>query len=53
MELIDISLTENAEQKAFMRSESKSKDNKIPMPPQIFNDDTYCGVCTLKSTLFL
>ena len=46
-ENIDISCPTNEEQKKFMRANSKTKEGStVPLPPQIFNEDDYCGVST-------
>ncbi|KAK3583928.1 hypothetical protein CHS0354_033714 [Potamilus streckersoni] len=43
-ELIDIADPTNEEQKKFMRANSKPKEEgKVPLPPQVFNGDDYCG----------
>lgn len=49
--MIDIAEPENEEQKDFMQNNSTSAGGTIsdptprhPLPPQLFNDDTYCGV---------
>lgn len=43
-DMIDICAPENEEEKKFMRANAKSrKTGSVPLPPQIFNDDTYCG----------
>jgi len=43
-ESIDISASENEEQKLFMREKATAKDGQVnPMPPQIFSDDEYLG----------
>ena len=46
-EQIDISDQSQESEKAFMRKHSTAKEGqKVPLPPQIFFDDQYCGVCT-------
>lgn len=49
-ELIDIAEPGNDEHKEFMQNNSKSSGGTVsdpeprhPLPPQIFNDDEYCG----------
>ncbi|EFA04500.1 SH3 domain-binding glutamic acid-rich protein homolog [Tribolium castaneum] len=49
-EVIDIAEPENEEKKDFMQNNSTSSGATIsdpnprhPLPPQIFNDDVYCG----------
>lgn len=43
-ENIDISCPTNEEQKKFMRANSKTKEGStVPLPPQVFNEDDYCG----------
>lgn len=45
-ENIDISCPNNEEDKKFMRANSKTRDEStVPLPPQIFNEEEYCGVC--------
>lgn len=45
-ETIDIADPNKDEEKKFMRANSKPKsEGKVALPPQIFNSDTYCGVC--------
>lgn len=42
--IIDIAEPGKENEKEFMQEHSKLKDSKYPLPPQIFNDDHYCGV---------
>ena len=46
-EPIDITLTENQEQRKWMQAHSQVDENvkpgTNPLPPQIFHDDEYCG----------
>lgn len=42
--LIDITEPGKENEKEFMQENSKARDSKHPLPPQIFNDDHYCGV---------
>lgn len=49
-EKIDISDTSNEDEKKFMRANSKPKEGqKNPLPPQVFNDEEYCGVSYLEN----
>jgi hypothetical protein len=42
---VDITLTENHEERAYMQTHSEPAEaGKNPLPPQIFNDGEYCGV---------
>ncbi|XP_065201978.1 SH3 domain-binding glutamic acid-rich protein homolog isoform X2 [Planococcus citri] len=41
--LIDITEPGKEHEKEFMQENSKTRDSKYPLPPQIFNDDHYCG----------
>lgn len=44
-DLVDITEPGKEEEKTYMQVNSKSKDGtKNALPPQIFNDDVYCGV---------
>lgn len=50
-EVVDIAEPTNEEQKDFMQNNSTSVGATVsdpnprhPLPPQVFNDDTYCGV---------
>ncbi|XP_034936066.1 SH3 domain-binding glutamic acid-rich protein homolog [Chelonus insularis] len=42
-EIIDITEPGKEDEKEFMQANSTSKDSKHPLPPQIFNDEDYCG----------
>ncbi|XP_066601660.1 SH3 domain-binding glutamic acid-rich protein homolog isoform X1 [Prorops nasuta] len=42
-ESIDITEPGKEDVKEFMQSNSKARDSKYPLPPQIFNEDDYCG----------
>lgn len=42
--VIDIAEPGNENEKEFMQENSKVRDSKHPLPPQIFNGDHYCGV---------
>jgi len=47
-DLVDITEPGKEDEKTYMQANSKSKDEtKNALPPQIFNDDVYCGVSTL------
>lgn len=44
-DLVDITEPGKEDEKTYMQTNSKSKDgSKNALPPQIFNDDVYCGV---------
>ena len=44
-EEIDITLETNESDKKFMRENARPAGNqKVPIPPQIFKGDEYCGV---------
>lgn len=44
-DLVDITEPGKEDEKMYMQTNSKSKDgSKNALPPQIFNDDVYCGV---------
>ncbi|XP_022199135.1 SH3 domain-binding glutamic acid-rich protein homolog [Nilaparvata lugens] len=40
---LDITEPGKESDKEYMQQNSKAKDSKYPLPPQIFNDDDYCG----------
>lgn len=42
-ETIDITEPGKEMEKEFMQSNSIARDSKYPLPPQIFNEDEYCG----------
>lgn len=42
--IIDIAEPGKENEKEFMQENSKVRDSKYPLPPQIFNDNYYCGV---------
>ncbi|XP_017788109.1 PREDICTED: SH3 domain-binding glutamic acid-rich protein homolog isoform X1 [Habropoda laboriosa] len=42
-ETIDITEPGKEMDKEFMQSNSIARDSKYPLPPQIFNEDEYCG----------
>ncbi|XP_046664724.1 SH3 domain-binding glutamic acid-rich protein homolog isoform X3 [Homalodisca vitripennis] len=42
-EVIDITEPGKEAEKEFMQQNSDAKDAKHPLPPQIFNGETYCG----------
>lgn len=46
-ETIDISDPTKEEEKKFMRANSQpAQEGKVPLPPQVFKDEDYCGVST-------
>lgn len=42
-EIIDITEPGKELEKEFMQTNSIARDSKYPLPPQIFNEDEYCG----------
>ena len=42
--VVDITEPGKESDKEFMQQNSKAKDSKHPLPPQIFNEEDYCGV---------
>ncbi|XP_070155806.1 SH3 domain-binding glutamic acid-rich protein homolog [Polyergus mexicanus] len=42
-EIIDITEPGKELDKEFMQANSNARTNKYPLPPQIFNEDDYCG----------
>jgi len=53
-EEIDISDPQFVSEKNFMREHSHpTGSDPTPLPPQIFNDDVYCGVSCLYFTLII
>jgi len=47
---VDITEPGKEDEKAYMQTNSKTKDgSKNALPPQIFNDDVYCGVSLMMS----
>lgn len=49
-DLVDITEPGKEDEKAYMQTNSKTKDgSKNALPPQIFNDDVYCGVSLMMS----
>ncbi|KAL0106668.1 hypothetical protein PUN28_015312 [Cardiocondyla obscurior] len=42
-EIIDITEPGKELEKEFMQANSNARNNKYPLPPQIFNEDDYCG----------
>lgn len=52
-ETIDITEPGKELDKEFMQSNSVGRDSKYPLPPQIFNEDEYCGVNFEFSFLYL
>ena len=50
--VVDITEPGKENEKEFMQQNGKTKEAKYPLPPQIFNNDDYCGVSlTLKLKL--
>ena len=43
-QVIDITEPGKEDEKEFMQTMSNARDSKYPLPPQIFNEDEYCGV---------
>lgn len=43
-EVIDITEPGKEDDKEFMQESSNARENKYPLPPQIFNEFDYCGV---------
>lgn len=43
-EVIDITEMGKENEREFMRTQCKLHNKENPLPPQIFNDETYCGV---------
>lgn len=41
--VVDITEPGKENEKEFMQQNSKAKEAKYPLPPQIFNEDDYCG----------
>lgn len=51
--VVDIGEPGRENEKEFMQENSNPKDSKHSLPPQIFNDNHYCGVrSTLKFPMF-
>ena len=49
---IDVSADEEAKQ--FMRAHSKPKGSSVvALPPQVFNENEYCGVCWFCTLFYL
>ncbi|XP_011703054.1 PREDICTED: SH3 domain-binding glutamic acid-rich protein homolog isoform X1 [Wasmannia auropunctata] len=42
-EIIDITEPGKELEKEFMQANSNARNNKYPLPPQLFNEDDYCG----------
>lgn len=51
-EIIDITEPGKELDKEFMQTNSNARTNKYPLPPQIFNEDDYCGVIVSSFVLF-
>lgn len=43
-EVIDITEPGREAEKEFMQMNSMARESKYPLPPQVFNDEDYCGV---------
>ncbi|XP_071440589.1 SH3 domain-binding glutamic acid-rich protein homolog isoform X1 [Hetaerina americana] len=41
--VVDITEPGKEQEKEFMQQKSNAKDAKYPLPPQIFNEEEYCG----------
>lgn len=52
-EIIDITEPGKELDKEFMQTNSNARTNKYPLPPQIFNEDDYCGVTVFFSSYYL
>lgn len=42
-EVVDITEPGRESDKEFMQQNSNAKESKYPLPPQIFNEEDYCG----------
>lgn len=53
-ETIDITEPGREKEKEFMQQNGKVRENlgKYPLPPQIFNDEDFCGVSTEINDIF-
>lgn len=47
-ETIDVTEPEHEKEKELMQAVCKKRDQTVALPPQLFNDDTYCGVSKLS-----
>lgn len=47
-EVIDITEPGKEDEKEFMQTMSTARDSKYPLPPQIFNEDDYCGASIIS-----
>lgn len=52
-ETIDITEPGKEMEKEFMQANSIARESKYPLPPQIFNEEEYCGVIIVIQTLKL
>lgn len=45
IEYVTVDITEpgKEEEKEFMQQKGKARDSKYPLPPQLFNDENFCG----------
>lgn len=48
---IDITEPGKEPEKEFMQLNSSARDSKYPLPPQIFNEEEYCGVSSISITI--
>lgn len=46
-DVLDITEPGKETDKEFMQQNSKTRESKHPLPPQIFNEDAYCGVSSV------
>lgn len=52
-ETIDITEPGKEMEKEFMQTNSIARESKYPLPPQIFNEEEYCGVIIIIQILNL
>lgn len=52
-ETIDITEPGKEMEKEFMQTNSIARESKYPLPPQIFNEEEYCGVIIIIKILNL
>jgi glutaredoxin len=50
--VVDITEPGKENEKEFMQQNSNAKEAKHPLPPQIFNEDNYCGVSLILVIAF-
>ncbi|GBM07201.1 hypothetical protein AVEN_15440-1 [Araneus ventricosus] len=46
LQIIDVTDPGKDEDLTFMQEEAKKHGKKTQLPPQIFNENEYCGVCS-------